>query len=78
MLICLFVNILFLFISRKHRLDKIRDYRWEKGSILSDDTKALLSKGEIEYFKKYDQVLSTYMQRTGFDLTAVFIESKND
>lgn len=59
-------------IYRKHRLDKIRDYRWEKGNILSDDTASLLSKSELNFFHQYDQALNSYMQRSGFDLTSVF------
>ncbi len=58
---------------RKHRLGKIRDYRWEKGNLLSDDAQSLLSKGEIQFFQKYDDLLSSYMQRSGFDLTSVFL-----
>lgn len=58
---------------RKHRLNKIRDYRWEKGSLLSDNAQSLLSKGEIQFFQKYDDLLSSYMQRSGFDLTSVCI-----
>ncbi|KAM7453204.1 hypothetical protein BLSTO_06053 [Blastocystis sp. subtype 1] len=57
----------------KHRLGKIRDYRWEKGNLLSDDAQSLLSKGEIQFFQKYDDLLSSYMQRSGFDLTSVFL-----
>ena len=56
---------------RQHRLNKIRDYRWEKGNILSKDAESLLSKNEVKYFQNYDQILNTYMQRTGFNLTAV-------
>ena len=74
---CLFaylylVDFLSLFY-RKHRLDKIRDYRWEKGNILSDDTASLLSKSELNFFHQYDQALNSYMQRSGFDLTSVFL-----
>ena len=56
---------------RKHRLGTIREYRWDKGTLLSDDAQSLLSKGELQFFQKYDELLSSYMQRTGFDLTAV-------
>lgn len=73
MSLCLFVFSRFLsLIYRKHRLDKIRDYRWEKGNILSDDTASLLSKSELNFFHQYDQALNSYMQRSGFDLTSVF------
>ena len=37
-------------IHRQHRLNKIREYRWDKGNTLSDDAESLLSKNEVKYF----------------------------
>lgn len=74
--ICTYV--LVVVICRKHRLGKIREYRWDKGTLLSDDVQSLLSKGELQFFQKYDELLSSYMQRTGFDLTAVRFLCRSD
>ena len=30
-----------------------------------------MSKEEVNYFQQYDSLLSSYMQHTGFDLSAV-------
>ncbi|KAK8807489.1 DNA replication complex gins protein PSF1 [Blastocystis sp. subtype 4] len=54
----------------KHRLTKIREYRWAVGQLNSEDVLSLMSKGEIKFYQDYDQLLGTYMQNSGFDLTA--------
>lgn len=58
-------------ISRKQRLDKIREHRWENGNQLSEKERNIMSKEEVKFFQQYDHILNSYMQRTGFDLTAV-------
>ena len=60
-------------MCRKERLDRIREKRWEKGNVLTEQEQSLMSKEEVNYFQQYDSLLSSYMQHTGFDLSAVFI-----
>ena len=69
---CLFViDVIDNLISRKQRLDKIREHRWENGNQLSEKEKDIMSKEEVKFFQQYDHILNSYMQHTGFDLTAV-------
>lgn len=35
------------------------------------EVSTLMSKEETKYFQEYDQFLNSYMQSSGFDLTAV-------
>ena len=56
---------------RKHRLNKLREYRWDKGHLNTPEAQNVMSKGEARYFQDYNQLLSTYMEGCGFDLTAV-------
>ena len=58
---------------RKERLDRIREKRWAKGNVLTEQEQSLMSKEEINYFQQYDSLLNSYMQHTGFDLSAVLI-----
>ena len=39
--------------------------------IVPQDVQSLLGKGEKKYLQQYNQILNDYMQRIGFDLTAV-------
>lgn len=71
MYLCLFVHLVVCLQGRKHRLTKIREYRWAVGQLNSEDVLSLMSKGEIKFYQDYDQLLGTYMQNSGFDLTAV-------
>lgn len=68
-LICTFSFRVFLY--RKERLDRIRQKRWAKGNVLTEQEQSLMSKEEVNYFQQYDSLLSSYMQHTGFDLSAV-------
>ena len=60
-----------VFLCRKERLDRIRQKRWAKGNVLTEQEQSLMSKEEVNYFQQYDSLLSSYMQHTGFDLSAV-------
>ena len=73
---CIYAYLYNLFVclhNRKHRLNKIREYRWAVGQLNSEDIVSLMSKGEIRFYQDYDQLLGTYMQNSGFDLTAVCV-----
>ena len=59
-----------LYAYLNHRLNKLREYRWRKGELNAKEVSTLMSKEETKYFQEYDQLLNSYMQSSGFDLTA--------
>ena len=48
-----------------NRMIKIRDYRWEVGSVLPPDFKLCLCEQEVQWFNQYNRSLATYMRRVG-------------
>lgn len=54
-----------------HRMEKIRDLRWEAGPVLPDRiNQEILTVKEKEYFTKYNSILTDYIENVGFDVTA--------
>lgn len=45
--------------------------RWETGTVVPEGAKGLLHTAELEYFHKYDSLVTEYMGHYGLDLTAV-------
>lgn len=55
-----------------NRMSRIKDYRWEVGSVLPVDFKLNLCDQELQWFNRYNRSLASYMRSlggTGFDLT---------
>ncbi|XP_048585920.1 DNA replication complex GINS protein PSF1 isoform X2 [Nematostella vectensis] len=52
-----------------NRMNRIKNLRWEFGSVLPDDIKYNLSEQEVQWFTKYNKSLANYMRTTGLDLT---------
>lgn len=53
-------------------MTRIRDYRWQAGSVLPPDFKLSLCEQEIQWFARYTRSLATYMRSIcpgGLDLT---------
>lgn len=48
-----------------NRLQKIRQTRWEFGSILPPEIKSLFSEPEVQWFASYSKCLATYMRSIG-------------
>ncbi|XP_014291100.1 DNA replication complex GINS protein PSF1 isoform X2 [Halyomorpha halys] len=48
-----------------NRLQKLRQMRWEFGSVLPPDLKTHLSEGEVTWFNKYNKCLTSYMKSIG-------------
>lgn len=48
-----------------NRMTKIRDYRWEVGSVLPPDFKLCLCEQEVQWFNRYNRSLATYMRKIG-------------
>ncbi|CBK21421.2 uncharacterized protein [Blastocystis hominis] len=58
----------------KERLDRIRQKRWAKGNVLTEQEQSLMSKEEVNYFQQYDSLLSSYMQHTEVTATCDYGE----
>ena len=55
-----------------NRMMKIRDYRWEVGSVLPQEFKLSLCEQELQWFTRYNHSLASYMRsigHSGLDLT---------
>uniref|UniRef100_H2ZEV3 DNA replication complex GINS protein PSF1 n=1 Tax=Ciona savignyi TaxID=51511 RepID=H2ZEV3_CIOSA len=55
-----------------NRLQKIRELRWEFGSVLPANVRSNMSPKEMEWFSKYNRTLANYMRSLGnggLDLT---------
>ncbi|XP_014663987.1 PREDICTED: DNA replication complex GINS protein PSF1-like [Priapulus caudatus] len=48
-----------------NRLLRIRDMRWEFGSVLPQDIKLCLSEHELQWFSRYSKSLAGYMRSIG-------------
>jgi GINS complex subunit 1 len=53
-----------------HRTSKIRELRWEIGSMIPDQIREKLSPVEIDYFSKYNASLNNFNSEKGVDLTS--------
>ncbi|CAM9486333.1 unnamed protein product [Choristocarpus tenellus] len=54
----------------KWRSDRIAQLRWETGPVVPQELQQNLSSREMEFFNKYDKILTGYMQDFELDLTA--------
>ena len=55
-----------------HRMTRIRDYRWQTGSVLPPAFRLSLCEQEVQWFTRYNRSLATYMRSigsSGLDLT---------
>ncbi|KAF0691390.1 Aste57867_17357 [Aphanomyces stellatus] len=53
-----------------HRVNKIKDLRWQTGSVVPENLAPVLCPREMEFFHSYDQGLSNYMSAFKIDLSA--------
>jgi hypothetical protein len=54
-----------------HRLEKIRGLRWEAGPVIPESiSRDVLSQREKEYFTKYNDIITEYIDNIGLDITA--------
>ena len=60
-------------LRRYNRLDRIKQLRWDFGSVLSPEIKNQLSEAEVQWFNSYNKCLAGYMRsiglQGGLDLT---------
>ena len=63
-----------------NRMRKIRDLRWELGSILPPEINSNLLNAEVQWFQAYNKSLATYMRSLGedygFNITANMLPPK--
>lgn len=68
---CLSRNRRYLNAFFSHRLERLRQIRWETGPVLPDNLRLLLSDRENDYFTEYNGILSDYSNNLGnLDLTS--------
>lgn len=70
--VCLERNQRGLLLYNYNRLVKLKDLRWELGSILPDEFRLSLSEQEVQWFQRYNRTLANYMRSVGggvLDLT---------
>lgn len=68
---CIGRDIRYINSYMSHRLGKIRQLRWESGTVLPESVQQeTLSDQERTYFDKYSNIISDYNQIMGIDLTA--------
>jgi len=69
--VCILRNKRCLLAYLNHRTELLEEARWNSGSALPDDIKNKLCAEEMEYFSKYDALVSDYMYKVDFDLSSV-------
>ncbi len=52
-----------------HRLDCVRKLRWEAGPVIPSFHQDKLSIREKEYFSKYNDIITDYIEELGLDVT---------
>lgn len=69
--ICLERNFRYLLSYYTHRLSKLRNVRWESGTVLPESIRrTTLSGQELDYFSTYNKLLSDYNEEIGLDLSS--------
>jgi GINS complex subunit 1 len=53
--------------ERSARLERIRDLRWIKGSVLPEADQNNMTEQETQYFTDYNKLLASYMREIGID-----------
>ncbi|KXJ30034.1 DNA replication complex GINS protein PSF1 [Exaiptasia diaphana] len=58
-----------LLVYLYNRMVRIKNFRWEFGTVLPEDVKYNMCEQEIQWFTKYNKSLANYMKSVGLDLT---------
>ena len=53
-----------------HRMNVVKNLRWETGNVIPPELKNLLDNREVAFFSAYDKNVTAYMQMCGVDLMA--------
>ncbi|CAK4691659.1 unnamed protein product [Aphanomyces euteiches] len=53
-----------------HRINKIKQLRWQTGSVVPENLAPVLCAREMQFFQSYDQGLNDYMSAFKIDLSA--------
>jgi len=60
------MNVIWFLLSRRFsRLERIRDLRWTKGSVLPESDQLNMTDHELDFFSDYNKILASYMQTVG-------------
>ena len=72
-------NLRYLLTYFLHRLKKMRELRWETGTVLPEVLRQeTLCKRELLYFNEYNDALSAYTESVGFDIMSEALEPPRD
>ena len=72
-------NLRYLLTYFLHRLKKMRELRWETGTVLPEHLRnETLCKRELLYFNEYNDALAMYNENVGFDLMSEALEPPRD
>lgn len=66
---CLIRNKRCVLAYLRYRLEKLVEFRWDSGSVLSEAKKKKLAPDELHYFNKYDSILTDYMRSNDMEIT---------
>ncbi|OQR93597.1 DNA replication complex GINS protein PSF1 [Thraustotheca clavata] len=67
---CLMRNKRTILAYLNHRVNKIKELRWQTGSVVPEHLAPALCTREMQFFHGYDQLLAGYMSGFGIDLAA--------
>lgn len=59
-----------------NRMERIREIRWDLGSVLPDEVRNNLNEQEIAWFGQYNRNLANYLRSVGIDLMQVSLPPK--
>ena len=51
-----------------HRVGTMKQMRWELGPMLPDEIRSNMAREETQFFQKYDELLTRYIQETEIDI----------
>lgn len=64
---------IWVFVFRYNRAQRIQQLRWQLGAVLPEDIQEKLNQSEKEFFKRYSDILGSYMTTINMDLIVVRI-----
>lgn len=67
---CVDRNKKYIFSYLLHRLERIREMRFQAGALLPEKIQEKLSTQEMDYFSRYNTILNNYNSALGIDLCA--------
>lgn len=67
---CISRNRRYLLAYVTHRLERVRNLKWEIGFVIPPDIRKILSEPENDYFMEYNSIINDYSAEIGVDLSS--------